>query len=402
MFRQFFTKEPVNTGRQSEIDLFKAICIIAMIGVHVFLDLGPYNPDGVPVLDHITAIVGATAFMACMGIGMRYSRHQSAKFYVIRGIGLLTVGQMLNLLRNSLPNLIAWWITGKQVFIANSLLVLQADIMTFAGLAFFLMALFKKLRLSDGAILAAGFAMNVFCLICWHVVTPPSNFLTSQALGYLIVTDAESYFPLLSYFVFVAFGYLVGGYYPRISDKDRLSTRILQVFTPICAAYYALRILTEIPFLPELTSDEQYSLVPATDAIGSCLAVLLILALLYKIIHRANGRVPKPLLHISEHINGYYCVSYLLIMPVQTLIVAVSGVMWNRWVCGIYAVVVLAACMILIRLNDRYWHINVAALKGRKMAVFFVCVWVLTFAVVAYAYPRITEYATMWNNYLLP
>ena len=149
-----FAKEKINKGRQLEIDALKAICIVCMIFIHVMEDcVGSGAMESTQVsqaMDKIGVVVGAAAFMFCMGIGMRYARNQSAKAYVIRGIAIITVGQMLNLLRNVLFNITAYWITNEQWFLANSFLVIQADILSFAGLAFLLIALLRKLNLPDG------------------------------------------------------------------------------------------------------------------------------------------------------------------------------------------------------------------------------------------------------------
>ena len=160
MKSRFFSTEKVNTGRQPELDLLKALCILGMIVMHVILDLEAGAPDG-DQGQMFTELFGAATFMISMGIGMRYTRHQSPASYLMRGFALLTIGQFLNILRNAAPNLIAYWITGKQVFIANVLLILQADILTFAGLAFLLMAVFKMCRLKGSVVLAAGVLLRV-------------------------------------------------------------------------------------------------------------------------------------------------------------------------------------------------------------------------------------------------
>ena len=405
---KYFDSQPVNTGRQPEMDLFKTIAIVFMILSHVMMDLcvmdtSTANAANGGVIDYLILIVGAPCFMICMGIGMRYSRNQTPIKNMIRGVGLLTVGQLLYLFRDAFPNLIAYWATGRQIFIANSLLVIQADILTFAGLSFFLIALFKKLRLSDGAILACAFGLNLLGLLCWYVVQPPSNYLLSQVLGYFIITDAESYFPVFCNFVFVAFGYYLGGYYPRIIDKDGLSTRILLICGPFCAIYYTLRILFPFPILPEFGSDAQYSMVPATDALASCLVSLFILALLYKICKLFKKGLPGWLVYPSAHINAYYCVSFLLIMPLHTLLIATRGQLFeNELIPFAYFFVVMFLCYLIIEINARTLKFDVAKLRGRKQLIFFTAVWVLTFAVIIYAYPQIDEYANMWNHYLLP
>ena len=403
---KYFDDKPVNIGRQPELDLFKSACIVFMILAHVALDLSvmPSEDGGYGFMDYLICIAGAATFMICMGIGMRYSKNQSPGKYAARGIGLLTVGQFLNLLRNALPNLIAYWFTGKNFFIANAYLVIQPDILSFAGLAFLLMALMKKLKMSDGSILATGFGMNLLGLIMYYVLPSTDNFILSQVQGFFFISDAECFFPLFCYFVFVAFGYFVGGYYPRIKDKDKLSTLVLLVCVPVCAIYYALRINFPTPYLPEIGSDLEYSMVPATDAIGSCLVTLIFISFLYKIcrIFFKNG-LPGFLTYPAEHINAYYCISYILILPLQTILIAVRGQLIDSDLFIIvYFIIVMILCYLIIELNNRYIHFDVARLRGRQQTIFLVTVWLLTIAVAVYAYPRIDEFATMWNEYLLP
>ena len=402
MSNRFFAKEKVNTGRQPELDLLKALCVVGMIFVHVFLDLGK---DVMPTVidDYLTEFFGAATFMICMGIGMRYMRRQSPSSYLVRAFGLLTIGQFLNILRNALPNLIAWWITGKQFFIANSFLILQADILTFAGLSFLLMALFKKLKFSDGAVLGASVVMSLAALISWHVITPPANYLASQLLGFFIITRAEAYFPLLCYFIFVAFGYFIGGYYPRIRDKRALSNRVMAICFPLAFIYYIFRFTMDMSFLPELGSDLQYNMKPTPDAIATCLFTLGFLALLEKIVEAMGGKLPKIVGHFSAYINSYYCLSYLFILPVQTLLIALTGhVLPGKVLPFIYSFFVTAACWFLIEWNERKWHIHFAKMKGKKLIIFTAAVWIATIAIAAYAYPRIEEFANIWNEYLLP
>ena len=411
MNSRFFSDSKVNAGRQQELDLLKALCVVGMIFVHVLLDLGKKVMPGV-VDDYLTEFFGGATFMISMGIGMCYMRRQTPSSYLIRGFGLLTIGQFLNILRNCLPNLIGYWVTGRQFFISNSLLILQADILTFAGLSFLLMALFKRLRLKNGAILLISVVMSLIALFMWRALPAPyswsvkpthDSYLVSQILAFFVITNAESYFPLFCYFVFVAFGYFIGGYYPRIRDKDALANRIMAVCFPLAAIYYVCRFTMKMSFLPELGSDLQYSMKPTPDAIATCLFTLGILALLYKFVKLIGGRLPGFVTHFSTNINSYYCLSYLFILPVQTVLIALTGQLFpGKIIPIVYSFFVVFACYALIELNDRYWHIHFATLKGAKMIVFTVSVWITTVAIIVYAYPRITEFANIWNEYLLP
>ena len=101
-----FSKEMCNLGRQSEIDCLKAFCIIPMILLHTFEEFAE-DPNIVwTVLDIIEGFSGAAAFMICMGLGSKYSRHTSPRDYLVRGLEILTTGQLLNLLRDAIPNLL--------------------------------------------------------------------------------------------------------------------------------------------------------------------------------------------------------------------------------------------------------------------------------------------------------
>ena len=404
MNSRYFDDNKVNTGRQPELDLLKALCVVGMIMVHVFLDLGKkVMPD--VMNDYMTEFFGAATFMICMGIGMCYTHRQSPGSYAARAFGLLTIGQFLNILRNALPNLIAYWLTGKQFFIANSFLILQSDILTFAGLSFFLMALFKKLRLKDSMILGIGVLMSLAALVIWNIIPSPSpdNYLIAQLLGFFIITGAEAYFPLLCYFVFVAFGYFIGGYYPRIKDKDALSGRIMAICFPAAAVYYVIRFTVDLPFLPELGSDLQYNMKPTPDAVMTCVFTLGFLALLYRFVRATGGKLPGIVNHFSMHINRYYCISYLFILPVQTILIAAGGELFPGKVVPIlYGLFVTAACYFLIELNEKYWHISFVKMKGKKLVIFTASVWIATVVIAAYAYPRIEEFANIWNEYLLP
>ena len=399
----YFANEKVNIGRQPEVDFLKAFCIVCMIVLH-FLEDCVAEPSGLlyEALEKICTFTGAAAFMICMGIGMCYSRQQEPKSYLLRGLELLTVGQFLNLLRNSLPNLIAYWYTGKQVFIANSLLVIQADILTFAGLAFLFMALLKKLNVSALGTLIIGLIMNSAVIPLCTSVPEPSNFLLSQLLAFFVVTKAEAFFPFTSYFVFVAFGYFIGGKYPFIADKKRLSNCILLICLPICVVYYAVRLSFPIPYLPTFGTDPQYVTSPGPDAWGTCLMSLVLLSLFYRLSLLIGGKTPAFVNHISANINSYYCVSYIFTLPVQTFLLAVYGQLLENMVTAtIISFIIVALCYFVIDFNEKKVHFHLVTLKQPTKSITYTAIWVCTILVIIYSYPRIQEYATLWNDYLI-
>lgn len=399
---KYLATEKVNRGRQPEIDCLKAFCIVFMILLHAYEECAEEPGGFYNVLVGIEALTGAGAFMICMGLGMRYSRRQSPKDDLTRGFVLLTVSQLLNLLRDSLPCLIAYWGTGKQIFMATALLIVQTDILTFAGFAFLLIALLRHLKLSDGVILGLGFGMNVAAFALSGVFRTTGNYLLDQLLGFFLVTDAEAYFPLGCYFVFVAFGYALGGLYLRIKDKDALSTRVLLVCGPIAAVYYALRFTVPFPLLPDFFSIERYVMTPATDAVALCLMTLCVLSLFHKLLRLGGGEPPRFVKHLSGHINQYYCVSYVFISPMNTLLLALRDELLPGTLLPLlYGILVLLACYFIIEWNDKRLHFGIADLKGRKRTVVYAAIWIATLAIIVYVYPQVEEYATVWNDYLL-
>ena len=397
---QYLADRAVNKGRQPEIDCLKAFCIFFMIFLHAFEELAEEATAVYHFITIVECLTGAGAFMLCMGIGTRYSRKQAPMDYLRRGFELLTVGQALNLARDAVPNLIAWWIKGDSIFLSGSLLVIQTDIMTFAGLAFMLLALFKKLKVPDAAIVVIGVGMNAFAFVLSRFFRTTGSYLADQLLGYFVVTDAESYFALCCYFVFVAVGYALGGIYPKIKDKDALSSRVLMICGPIAAGYYLLRAFVPIPQLPEFDSAEMYMMKPITDALANVLMSLALLALFHKLLRHKDA--PKLVNHLSGHINQYYCYSYVLLTPTSVLLLATRGELLPGTLLPLMGgLVTLAVCYLVIEWQDRKGLPNsITKLKMPWKAVAFAVVWIATIAVFAYAYPRITEYATIWNDYL--
>ncbi len=398
----FLAKEAGNRGRQPEIDCLKAFCIVPMIILHTF-ETCAEDPGGFYHVVHLLeALTGAAAFMLCMGIGTRYSRHQTPRDFARRGIGLLTATQLMYLLRDAAANLTAYWCTGNKIFAGRAMLVFEVDIMTFAGLAFLLLALLRKLRAPGWAVFLTGVGMNIAGYVISKLFRTTEIYLLDQLLGCLVVTEAESYFPLCCYFVFVAAGYWLGEIYQRIRDKDGLSTRVLAVCAPLAGGYYILRACVTIPWLPAFFTTEQYILNPLTDAAANCLMALALLALFHKLLKRRGGEAPGFVNHLSKHINQYYRYSYVMLSPVGTLLYALrGGRMPGVWIPLLYALIVITATYFLIEWRNRHMHFEIESLQGRRRTIVYAAIWALTVLIVAYVYPRTDVYANVWNNYLV-
>lgn len=378
---KYLADEKVNTGRQPEIDMIKAVIIILMIVVHSFQGFLQNSGFLTNAIYNTGYINGAAAFMICMGIGMRYSRRQDPKDTALRGIALLTVGQLLNLLRTGFPGLIAFLATGEQTFVPFILDTFQSDIMTFAGLAFLLMALLKKLKLRDGWILAIGAVMNCLTLLLFSTAEVTEEFLPRRFLN-LFIKTGDSLFPLGSYFFFVTVGYMIGGIYPRIADKRRLANRVLLVCVPAAAIYLVLRMTVPVPLTPEFDPQSEPDL--GLDAVSSCMNAFIIMAVLYHICRLTGGKVPAFMAHLSQNINRYYCVSDVLLGISMVVLLACGAVFQNQWAVLLISISVTAVCYAVIELNARYVHFTLNGLKGAARIIVYTAIWIVSLAMVLY------------------
>ena len=379
---KYLTAEKVNTGRQPEIDMTKAFCILFMMLVHCFQSFMQDSSGFLTgAIYNIGGFVSAAAFMICMGIGMRYSRRQDPKSSVLRGIALLTVSQLLNFLRAGFPGLVAFHATGDRLFIPFMLDTFQSDIMTFAGLAFLFMALLKKLKLRDGWILAIGLFMNFLTLLLFFILKAPEEFWQRRILN-LFIKTSDSLFPLGSHFIFVAVGYMIGGIYPRIADKRRLANRVLLICVPAVAVYMFLRMTVPFPLMPEYDLQSEPDL--GLDAVAACMNTLIVIAALYHVCRLTGGKVPAFMAHLSKNINRYYCVSDALLGIVMVILMAGNGVFQNQWAVFLISLLLIAVCYAVIELNARYIRFTLNGLEGTRRIVVYTLIWIVSLAVVFY------------------
>ena len=395
-----FSKENVNMGHQSEIDYLKSILVFLMGVSHVYsyFTIGDFGT----LIYTLSLLTGACGCMLLMGIAMKYSRHHELKDYIARGKVLLTMGQCVNLVRNALPNLIAWWLTGEKIFISRVLLFLQTDILIFAGLAFLFLAQLKKMKFSDISIVIIGLIMNNCAFLLYKIMKSPDNFLLSQFLGFFIFTDnTETMFPFFSYFIFVAFGYWFGGIYQKISNKDKFYNLILTFCLPIVGIYYYLRSNYDFPILPKYITMELYSLNPGPDTIANLMADILILAICYKINKIFKGKTPEIIAHTGKNFTQYYIVTFVFTMQLNTFLSVARGIKYTYEIKypTLLGFIVLIVSRIIIDMNNKYIHFSLAGLKNPIRNFVFALIWIMSIIILIYVYPKVEVYTTQWNYY---
>ena len=318
---RFFTKEPCNTGRQFELDVFRFILIYRLAIVHVFVDGTPpalLDVLGIPYyFDSIVGgVVGPTRFMIMMGIGLSfsYSRHNSPKTLFMRGIRIGLVGVILNVFRYLIPSLIGYGVSGDAAKYLSPLpyLFFGNDILQFASLAMMLMALLLFLKLSFPKIMGIALAMSIAGSFLSSVDV--HNNVLNVILGHIVgVENAAgdpyiySDFPLLTWFIFYAFGLIFGYYYQRLKDKKKFFNIVSPVCIVIAAAFCAWEIHGKFGMMMGEGANVFYHMntVEAFICIIGTIGLLIIPFYLAKIIPE---KLKAPIVSVSRNINTIYCI----------------------------------------------------------------------------------------------
>lgn len=220
-----FSNQNVNSGRQIEWDFAKVFAIVLMICTHYFAFCSFGNLDYGKVTEAMFILTQSSApiFMFAMGVGMVYTRHSSPKEFIIRGIKLLCLGLIVNIMY-FLSNY------GAGVPLEySSLSFIANDILQFAGFSFILMGIFKKfnLRTVQIFVISIGFSL----VASYFTDFTFSNMYLNQFLGNFIETQGQnivSCFPLLNWFLVPTCGMIFGEDLIRCNDKDELYKRIIK------------------------------------------------------------------------------------------------------------------------------------------------------------------------------
>ena len=201
-----FVNEPVNLGRQSELDVAKGIAIIFMVFCHSFEILCDFfNPEistdfAYYILDVVLGgSFAAPVFMFCMGISFCYSRKNSAEDMVRRALNMAGIAFLLEVARTAIPGFLEWVIFRDPACIGYINLFFCSDILQFATLAMLTIALFKKLKLKQYVMVIIAALCSVAGQLLQWVST--GSTIGDIITGFIWRSNDYSYFPLLSWLI---------------------------------------------------------------------------------------------------------------------------------------------------------------------------------------------------------
>ena len=215
----------IDNERRNEFDYAKTLAIFFMVIIHVVEEMSNVEFEALPsgfwenFIQFGAGPLAAPVFIFSMGLGIVYSRSQEPIQLFKRGVKLLIVALALNICRDVIPRLIVCLISGSapdwEVFRYQ---LFNIDILHFAGLAFMLTALFKKLKVPVLVLVPIGIIMQIIGNELALLFAPTG--LAEILLSYIFDTGGDlACFPILPWYLSLTVGILAGSIIQRFADR---------------------------------------------------------------------------------------------------------------------------------------------------------------------------------------
>ena len=338
-YSEWIQKDKINTGRQQEIDLARAIPVLSLPFVHCVIECSSLESIGKPIPFFFDVVIGAPLgapiFMFCMGISLLYTKHNSYKDMLKRGLILFIAGFVLNIIRFAIPYLTGYLITGEyDKYIAPMpFKVFGNDILQFAGLAFMLLGLLKKLKISDMGIVGVATVMS---LVGWNFrhVNMRNDFL-NIALGHIIGTEAPSGyvlsdFPLLNWFLVPVAGYIFGNILIRVQDKRKFYCPYLVALAGIYLVYFVLEVTIGFGMMNGgktiVEGENNYYHAEFFDIIGYITCAVGMMGVYFLISSHCPEKLNRFFNSLSRNITRIYIIHwFFVVMSTNVIIYRING-----------------------------------------------------------------------------
>ena len=310
-----FSKDEVNTGRQTAVDMAKMFAIFFMVIIHTFESGEADTETGLGYFfDSIAgAQFGAPVFMFCMGIGLTFSRKSDPRNMAQRGLMLVLAGYLLNVVR-ALPMFLLVPATRDTSYLAEAYNALtDVDILQFAGVAFLLFALCKQLKIGFHWMAALAVMLSVSGSFVRKMDF--HSFWLDVMFSPFVGVDTEfvrTDFPLLNWFVFVVAGYGFGMWLRRCNDCDKLYLRLLPITAVIYGAYAAYAIPHEIGMFG--TCPQDFYHMNSIDMLICLDAALLAISLCHFIAKILTENLMHSVTRVCNDLTKIYIAQWIIIM----------------------------------------------------------------------------------------
>lgn len=330
--RNTLADEPVNTGRQLEVDIAKAEMILMLPFIHCIIECTSEEglSSGIPYL--FDTIIGgpfsAPMYLFAMGIGLVYSRRSTAEQQLKRGIQLIGIFYLSNTCRFLIPYLIGYKISGDYEHFIEPLFYrwLGNDVLFFAGFAIVVIAIFRYFRLSDRAMFLTAAAMTLASTLIGDV--DAHSMFGNIFLGYIVGTDDAtgliiSDFPLLTWLIVPVSGMMFGKVLMRVTDKDTFYRTISPPALIIALVYFPVGIHYGWGMFGE-GQNCYYHMKIWDMCVCLCLDIGMI-GLWYLISKVLGERAKEFLSGVSHNITSIYCIHWVFVRTITNVIIYIKN-----------------------------------------------------------------------------
>ena len=342
-----FSDEKVNTGRQVELDIAKALAIIFMIFLHTCFVVTGFNANLSPnysflIMNVLGRPYAAVIFMFCMGVGIVYSRHTQWDTMIKRGVTLLLLGILVNLFEFIIPHFVvnALSINPNPFNIAGGLMLFCVDILAFAGLSFILMGILKKFEISNKKLIIIAVSMSIVGTLL-KGIDLGNNFVNLFFAYFIGCKGGFTAFPLFNWFIFPISGYIWGQYFIRAKDKKDFFK-----FWPILLIVSLLYFFVSTKYWGGVFSKNIhfYYFLNTLDAIFCIINAHAVIGLCYWMSKFLPDVIIKVFSILSSNINRIYIAQWFFI-PLTVIFIVYFN---NNVVFGDLANTIIAICMLIL------------------------------------------------------
>ena len=352
--------EPVNTGRQYDVDIAKAEMVLMLPFIHCIIECTSDEGlcSGIPYL--FDTVIGgpfsAPMYLFAMGIGLVYSRRVLVKQQLIRGFKLIGVFYLSNTCRFLIPYLIGYKISGDAEQFIDPLFYrwLGNDVLLFAGLTYITIAAFRYLKLSDRAIFGIAAAMTLTSSLIGDVDT--HSMFGNIFLGYLIGTDDAtglviSDFPLMTWLIVPVAGMVFGKVLIRVKDKDAFYRKISPLPLLIALIYFPIGIHFGWGMFGE--GQNCYYHMKIWDV---CVCLCLDIGMLgvwHNLSYLMDGRAKAFLREVSANITSIYCIHWVFVRSITNVILYIKN---GTQILPLWETMLLSLAILIVTLNISHYY----------------------------------------------
>lgn len=241
----FFSRDKINNKRQIELDIARGLAVVFMVLVHVqmaFTKQPIADSTFGSIIDFLGGPPAAPVFMFLMGVGFLYTRNDNWKSFVKRGIWILLLGYILNIARDTLPELLDYFLEHNPESLNTAIEgMIEIDILHFAGLSMICFGIFKRFKLEIKSMLLILLPIAVLNLVLQGVKV--EGVFVKAITGLFWGSSELSAFPLFTWIFYPIIGYVFASFLIRCKNKKSFYKIILTYGTLLLIIITAISVL---------------------------------------------------------------------------------------------------------------------------------------------------------------